>query len=421
VGIQVPILEGQGDQQEADRVISLAGTFTILVGAILGMVVLGFSFFVPDPNFRTALRFVAVLVALAQPYLLLREVTMARRLFVLRTKEIWLSSFLDFAAVVLLCHLFQLEGLGAASIMGILIPMIYLLRRQKIGLQRRMDFVGLKEMMRVGIPYSLTEGAFELVRRLDVLLIALLLGPTWVGYYSVSQLILDFSGLLTRQGVTQLLAPHLLREFGRSGSHAEVAIFYEQPARLFSYVLPPVLGVGAMLVAEFVRLFLPQYTPGIMAAEITLWSVFFMAMQSSMSAFLVAADKLASLLKVYAILIPVGALAQFAVIKAGLGLTGVAWTTMVLLALVTAIQICIARRSCGHGVFEITGFLSSLYLPFLTAILLKNVLDQVMFDDLSATPIQMTCKALLLLFLYLPVLLVCEKRFSMLRTVRQTV
>jgi len=420
VGLRVPVLDAQGEKEEADRAAAAAGAFMWLAGGIMGLAIFVSAFFVSNPNLRTALWFVAGVVALTQPTYFLRELATARHRFKLRAIEILLESSADFVAAVSLSMIFQLRGLGAASVVSSILPVLFLSRRLGLRFRIRLDFSRVKTLIRSGLPFSLTEGAFELTRRLDVLLMVVLLGPTFVGYYGISLLIMDFSTVLAQKGVSQVLSPHMLREFGRTGSSAGVALFYEGPARLFCYLLPPLLGAGSFLIGDFVRLLLPQYVPGIPAAQVTMWAIFSVALHASISSFFVAADKIALILRCFAVLIPLGAVAQYLVLRAGLGLEGAAWTSVVVLGLTAGAELCFARRNCGHGAREIAVFLASLYFPLLTAIMLKELVESLNVGPWSGSPLESILKVFLFLLFYAPVLIAYESRFSMLRAVYQT-
>ncbi len=264
---------------------------------------------------------------------------------------------------------------------------------------------------------------FEILRRLDVILMALVLGPVAVGYYGTSLLIMEFSIVLARKGVNQVVSPHLLREFGRTGSILDAAVFYELPLRLFCYLLPPVLGVGSLLIGDFVHLCLPQYVPGIPAAQLTIWTMFFVALHASINAFFVASDMILVIWRIFALLIPFGAAAQFAVMKSGFGLTGAAACSLATLAVVAAAEIYVARKRCAHGLREIGSFLAILYFPLVFAILLAQLMDSSMLASFFAiegpAPLAAGLKSLVFLILYMPVLWLYENKYSILRSVRQ--
>jgi O-antigen/teichoic acid export membrane protein len=415
---RVPILEGQGQHEESDRTAVTAATFMGLVGLTLAAAGLAASFWLSNPDYRLALRLMAVVLLLAQLHVFLRELAGARHLFGLRARECLLAAAVEFVAFVGLGWLFGLAGLGAATILSILIPAAYLWRGNRLRFRPRLEFGRLRRMIATGLPVTAGETAFDWMRRLDQFMIALLLGPTAVGYYGISLLIVDFSVFLTRQGLSQVVAPHLLKELGRVGSHLLVAGIYEAPARLISYVLPPLLGAAALALPPVIGLLLPQYGPGVEAAQISLWTIFFVALHYGVAPFLIASQQIPKMLQMYAVVMPAGALAYLLVLRSGLGLTAVAWTTLAVVAVLATGEIYLAKRSCRQGLGEILPHVGSLYLPLAAAMTLTRVVG-LLGTGQWGPGVQILCEVLLLLALYAPVLVAYESRFLLLRAVSQ--
>jgi len=146
--------------------------------------------------------------------------------------------------------------------------------------------------MRVGVPFSLTEAGYELLRRAWT---CSSLRSSWAHRGGVLRDQHPGDGLrggAGQKGVSQVLSPHLIERVRPDGSFSDVAIFYELPARLFCYLLPPLLGAETFLIGAFTRTLLPQYSAGIGAAEVTLWSIFFVALHFSINSFFVASNML---------------------------------------------------------------------------------------------------------------------------------
>jgi O-antigen/teichoic acid export membrane protein len=418
MSICVPVLAGQGNQKEADRTSAAAAAFLFWLGLFFFVGIFVASFFVPDPNIRISLRFLAFAVGLSEVYFYLREVPATRRQFVMRSKEELIRSVIDCAAAIALCKFLGLYGLGIATCGSLVATAVFLWRSQKVPFQLRIDRSRLSGLMRQGIPFAITEASYELLRRTDVLAIALFAGPIAVGYYGVSILIMDFAMVLSKKGVSQLVSPHLLKEFGRTGSLADVTIFYEIPVRLFCYVLPPLLGAGTFLIDGFVRALLPQYIAGIGAAQLTLWSIFFVALHFSINSFFAAANMIPKIIRLSAVAIAISAAGQFAVMRAGFGIEGAAWCALATSASWACVELVVARMACGNSAGETAGFVASIYLPFAVCVALRALVGAVPL--ITAPPTEPVLRAGLLLLFYVPVFIGYEMKFSMLRTVRQS-
>jgi len=423
MSIRVPMLAGEGNTKEADRNAAAAGGFLFWLGVAIAVAIFGGSFFAHDPNIRLALRFLAFAVGISQPYYYLRELAGTRHHFVIRSKEELLRSVVDITGAVLLCKFFGLAGLGLATCTALTVGTIFYIRKQQIPFRLRLDKKELGSLMKIGVPFSITEAGYDVLRRVDIWVIAIMAGPTAVGLYGLSLLIMDFAVVLSQKGVAQVLSPHMLKEFGRTKSHFDIAIFYEAPARLFCYVLPPIFGAGTFLIGIFTRMLLPQFNAGVGAAEVTLWTMLFVALHFSINSYFAAANMIPKVIKLMAGTIVIAMIAQFTVLKMGFGIEGAAWCTLATSALWAALELYVARTTCGESTGSAMVFIASLYLPLVVCIALRAVAQAVPMDQwlpfAHGTVLEPIARMLLFLLFYLPVLIGYEMRFSMLRMVRR--
>lgn len=418
IELRVPFLAARGETEESAALESTAAVFSLVLGLVFGVVVFVAGCMAQDQHLRIALWAIAPIMAVSQPYYFLRDLASARRRFELRTRETIGRSAADVPLSIAAGLKFQLAGLGAASTLVVLCAGWYLQRRLRFRFRMHFEMSRLRALIGVGFPFSLTEAAFELLRRLDVIAIAFCLGPQAVGYYGISLIILDAASVVGRKGVSQVVSPHLIGEMGRTGSTSSAARFYEAPARLFCYVLPPLLAVGSFAIDGLVGLALPQYLPGVAAAKISMWAVFFFALHASLSSFLVAAGMITAALRFYAVLIPVVAAAQVVVLRTGHGIEGAAWTTVAAMAVLSAGELYLARSSCGYSRRVIARYMGSLYLPLGLALLLVLVIQTGSARLLLSGGLRPLVELGFFLVAYAPVLFVYESRFSLLRAVR---
>jgi O-antigen/teichoic acid export membrane protein len=419
VALRVPVLRGQGQIAEAERAARMAGSVLAVGGLILGLAALGASFLVADGQYRIALRLVASVVWLAQFQEFLREVAGARHMFRVRSVEVLLDSVTNFTATILLAYWFGLVGLGVAAILTALIPVCYLWRKLQFGLSRRVEPGVIRGLVRTGLPFSFLESSFHLTKYLGLPIVAVVLGPTAAGYYALCTLILEFGTNVIQIGISRVVGPHLLREFGRQGNHVKVAKYYETPSRLFCYTLPPVLYLGSLILPGAVAALLPRYTPGIGAAQIVLWAVFFLSINASVDSFLNAAGKVIDVLKISAALIPAGAACHYLAAKSGLGLPGVALSSVATLAAIVTVKLYLAQRECGRGRAEASVFLGSLYFPLLASVGIGLLVRNLGLAAGLVEPLRTSVEAAIYAVLYAPLFAAYEVHFSLVRTARQ--
>ena len=402
---------GRGREDEVERDLRSAGAYIMVTGVVFAFVLSVLSCFATNSEYALALRMMAAVMLLAQPHQYLRELAGARQRFDLRGRELMLAGAVDLVGGLALSYCFGLMGIGLATVLGILIPVLYLWRHQPDAFCAGFEWSRVKALISAGIPISLADSMFGLLRYLDLLLLMPILGPTMAGYYAVSMMINEFSIFVANFGVSQVISSHLLKEYGRVGCVKSVVMFYEAPIRLFSYLMPPLLALGTLLVGPVVRAVLPQYTAGIEAAAITVWGVFYLSMHSAVTPFFRASAKFGKVLKLLGVMLVLTAGGHWLVLSNGSGLLGAAWVSLVMLGVLVNAELYVARDAAGDRPMTIAGFLGSVNLPLVLMIGLMRALE--------VGEVGGWWQAALVLGAYAPILAIYEWRFSMLRMVKQ--
>ena len=411
MSMRLPAFAGQGRDEDIDRDIRTAGAYILLTGVAFAAILLVASLFATNADYAVALRLMAVVMLLAQPHQYLRELAAARQRFDLRGRELMLAGLVDLVGAVMLSYWFGLVGIGSATMIGIALPVLYLWRHQPDAFRLGFEFSRVRALIGAGIPISLADSMFGLLRYLDLLMLTPLLGPTMAGYYAVSMMINEFSIFVANFGVSQVVSSHMLREYGRLGCVKSVVVFYESPIRLFSYLLPPLLAWGTLMVGPVVRLVLPQYTAGIEAATITVWGVLFLSMHSAVTPFFRASKRFGMVLKLLAMTLIVAAVGQWLVLTNGGGLRGAAWMSLASLGFLVNAELFVAREAAGETTGASLAFLLSINVPLVLMIGLMQLLER--------GGVGIFAQAGVVLAVYTPVLAIYESRFSMLRMVKQ--
>ena len=411
MSMRLAAFAGQGRDEEIERDIRTAGAYIVLAGIAFAVILFAASLFATNASYALALRLMAVVMLFSQPHQYLRELAAARQRFDLRGRELMLAGLIDLVGAVVLSYYFGLVGIGLATVIGIVLPVLYLWHQQPGAFRLGFEWARVRALIGAGIPISLSDSMFGLLRYLDLLMLTPLLGPTMAGYYAVSMMINEFSIFVANFGVSQVVSSHMLREYGRVGCVKSVVVFYESPIRLFSYLLPPLLAWGTLMVGPVVRLVLPQYTAGIEAASITVWGVLFLSMHSAVTPFFRASRRFGMILKLLALTLVVAAVGQWLVLTNGGGLRGAAWVSLATLGFLVNAELFVAREAAGEKASESLAFLGSLNLPLLLMIGLMQLLERGGAGIFT--------QAGMVLAVYAPVLAIYESRFSMLRMVKQ--
>jgi O-antigen/teichoic acid export membrane protein len=409
MGMRVPQWLGQGREDEARRDALAAGTWVLIAGLGFAALLTAVSFVVPSPEYQLAFRLMALVMFCAQPHQYLRELASANQRFALRSQELLLAGAIDLALGLMLSAWLGLLGVGLGTAFAITLPAFFLWKRQPDAFAFAFDAKRILELIRAGAPFSLADSSFALLRFTDLLLITPLLGAAMAGYYSVSLLINEFSMFIAIYGVNQVVGPHLLREFGRTGCLRAASALYETPLRIFACGLPPLLAIGMLLLDPCVRLILPQYERGIEAAEVTLWGILFLCIHMTVNPAFQAARQFRTLFQLFAVMIFAAGAAQWCVIRSGGGLREIAWTSVALLGAFAVSELALARRAAGHSGMEIIAFAGGLIAPVAIVMAVMQ----------ASADWPLAGRLALLIGAYVPLLFLYESRFAIFKTVRQ--
>ena len=184
----------------------------------------------------------------------------------------------------------------------------------------------LKNVIRIGFPITLLWWILTLTGTVDRIVLGSLLGPLSVGYYGVGLSMAGVLGLVPMV-VGRVLYPTVSRQFGKDS----------RPISMKGVVLAPTLALGnlvaniqvALLIAMpmLYHRFLPKYEPGLIGGEILIMGSFFGCLLRNGANYLIAANSERVFLKYIVITLVVNVALDLALVKGGLGITGVALGT----------------------------------------------------------------------------------------------
>ncbi len=361
---RLPSLLGAGKTKEAERITLAVTSFAFYSGLLMAAVLVVTGVMNRDPQQRVAFLLMAGVLFSAQFHILIREVTVAQHRFGNRAWEMILSSTIDFVAILGLGSRYGLLGIGLGTIACIAIPAVYLFVVNRQPISVKPAFADWLSLAREGFRFSIMDALFSFLRYSDVAALAWFAGSRVVGLYAVSQLAHDFSTFIVLAAVGQVVTPHLMRVYGQTGSLAEAAKVMDEPLRWISLLLPPILGLGALIGPPVVEWLLPNYAPGLGALQYSLWSVFFLTLHATQVAFFQAAGEFPRLFRIFAVLAPLGILAQWLSWRSGGDLEGAAIAGAATLFAAAAAEYLSIRKILGEPAGVSLMSFGKLCLPF---------------------------------------------------------
>ncbi len=207
----------------------------------------------------------------------------------------------------------------------------------------------LKKMMFTAFPLFLVTIISTVFLSVDKLLIAGLLNFENVGLYSLSTFL--------AQPVTILLSSFSIVVFTqlneKYGKSREAHVIEKQvyiPQRLFSGILPPLIGMGVVALPMLTETLLPKYQGGIAAAQINIFAILFLKLANFSSSGLFILDKLKYTAISFFVAGCLKTFGSYFALKAGYGIESVATLTLAAYFIYNAMMLYYVNLTLGKSV-----------------------------------------------------------------------
>jgi len=211
------------------------------------------------------------------------------------------------------------------------------------------DLPLLKKMIFTAFPIFLVTITATLFTSIDRLLIASLLDFKNVGLYSLSSFIAQPITLLV-SSFSIVLFTHLNQRYGKSKEPDVINKHVYIPQKFFSRLLPPIIGVGVIIIPFFTEIFLPKYTGGIMAAQINVFAILFIKLAGFSSNGLFVLDKQKYTALSFFIAGCIKTTGSFFALKVGFGIESVAVFTLIAYFSFNTMQLYHINKSLNNGI-----------------------------------------------------------------------
>ncbi len=206
-----------------------------------------------------------------------------------------------------------------------------------------------RELVQVGFPLFFFVGSAIVIRNLDRLVILKYLGTRDLGYYGLAGTAFTLMMYLP-DSATFVFYPRLLQRFRASGDRPEdVRGPVVTMLRLMAAVTPMLGGVVSLLTRDAIEVALPKFEPGIPAIQVMSFTATGAAISNLASVLLMTLGRQVVLLPMAIFSVVAFAGADLLVLRAGFGITGVAWATLVTYAVTGAVLLGMALGALGFG------------------------------------------------------------------------
>ncbi|MCD6416621.1 MAG: oligosaccharide flippase family protein, partial [Planctomycetes bacterium] len=231
---------------------------------------------------RLGLATTSALVLLGYYHGFLVAVLKANEAFGILTKATYLQVTATFATTLPLMYFLRMYGLSvyglyASVVISFLITIGYL--RLSFPFQRGQVFRWpvLWGLLKKGFPIVIINMSVMLITTCDRIIVGSLLGKTAVGYYGIAALTVAL--LINIPGTArEVLTPRLMRAVESTPQDELVSRYLLGPLLNTAYLMPFLVGPVFFALPVGIRLLLPRYWQGIVAAQTLTLGVYFLAL-----------------------------------------------------------------------------------------------------------------------------------------------
>ena len=206
---------------------------------------------------------------------------------------------LDMGLELALVFPLHITGVFLGQGLAFLAASAFILARNGLFPRIHLNFRISGRLVAAGIPLVVSTLTFLLLQTVDRFLIAGYLDTTALGHYMIGVFCANLIYFIP-ESLGYVLFPNF-RERLAGLAHGErpPVRYIELPTRMLSYVLPPFTAM-VFLGIPVIGLLLPAYVPGLNSARILVMGTFFLCLVTSVTSFLIAADRHSKLMMVQA-------------------------------------------------------------------------------------------------------------------------
>ena len=419
LSFEIPYQIGKRSEDTAEKIKDNVFSFVFIVSFItaIGIVLYAFLFRnTLSSELFYGLLFLSGIVILQRISNVFISLLRAYKNFRLEGKQMVYSSIVNVILISILSYFFKIYGFITAIGLSLLFNITYIYFKRKFNFKFKIKWDCLKKLMIFGLPLRGIGLIGELFRNIDKIMIIKILGFEAMGFYSIAIMACNYLASI-HTSVAVVLLPHFQEKFGASDDKNDLKEYLNQSATAFSDFFPIVIGLTYICAPYFIGLFLEEFVDGISALKYLVLSVYFIALSNVYGNYLITIRKHLIMFPLVAVSCIVSVILNYAAIKLGYGILGVAIATTLSLAFNFTV-IYIAAASTIFSASEIIRCYAAIMSKFLfMAAVLFSMDCFVMKKEFSILNV-LTC-AVIYGVLYIPFLIKINRDFDVLKNIKE--
>lgn len=362
---EYPALKGENNFSKANNMARTVVSFTFVSFPVVAIILTGFALSFPnDFEFRKSLIVIAAWLFLTIPTGIGMILNTAENDY----KTVGIGESIFGIGSILLVPVIYFYGFNAL-LLGFLLTTVfqswYYFKNRPVKYNWYWNTSLLRKMIFASFPIFLVNIAAALFATVDRIVIASMLDFKSVGLYSLSSFISSPISLLV-SSFSVVLFTQLNKKYGRSTEPHVIEKHVFIPQKIFSNILPPIIGIGFIALPLFTELFLPKYKEGIVAAQIGIFAIFFymLAGFSANALFVLGKQKLSAFSFLMAGIIKITG--SIIAISLGYGISGVAFFSVIGYFFYDGLMLLFVNKSLGYSLKKyLIQLINKLFCPII--------------------------------------------------------
>ena len=385
---KVPFFRGKGDLASAREIEEAVFTFMLIVALALFLAGIPARAFLSEGPYQkyalpAQLMLFATSFSLLSAFLFYRlqsyqrfdlasAVTTARSVLVL-VCQIPLGYIMGLTGVFVGFLLSEVLVLGCSVFLNTRLPKIATLR---------FGFSLYGVLIRTGLPITIVWWTYMIQTSVDRIVSMSMLGEAPTGYYGIGMSI-ALTFLLLPDSINQVLYPSVNKEYGRTMSSRSLSPLVVDPAYMMSIFLPFLACISVVVLPFIFTIIVPKYLPGLVTAQLLVVAALYTGIMRGGTNLLISIDKQWLLLSYIGGAVVTNLCGTIVFVKLGLGIEGIALSTVISSALLNiAVWVSVFRALGSEAKASIASALD-LFAPAMLFTLL-TIISQVFFKSITA-------------------------------------
>lgn len=363
---EIPFYIGKNYSFEAEEIKNIAFSSIMLITISIAFVFFLSVIFLRnrlEPAMTTALLLIPSILILQQIYDNARHFLTAINNFRLVSRLKIIRAFATSILILILVSRFNFIGIPMGLLGGYFVSLTYICRRYAFEWRPLLNIKKSISLLKIGFVIAAAMLMFDFFITIDRLLVYRLMGKVMLGYYSIASNLFDFS-ILVPTSLGTIVFINLARRYGEKERICNLRDPICLCIQFLAYIIPMIIMITYLFLPYAVAFILPQYAPGIRAAQVASLGLLPLSISIIYSYTLVVINKQLYCLMFFLLALTIKWVLIHILIISGKGIEGVALGSTAVYILFSIFILLYMHSHFKEAILSKVKFILQVYLPF---------------------------------------------------------